>query len=112
MQDFQILDWQVNDYYPEEFVQNALGPIPLLVAANDFSSITEQLGRNLAAGFRPVPPGHGILFSEDEALIIPGLPSVAPVAYALHGLEKIYVYPAQWVVIAQLNGSFQAGRIV
>lgn len=112
MLEFHPLDWQVNDTYPEDFVVNALGPVPTLINANDVRQVHEQLEEILAAGWNPEGDSLGWQFNADESLIYPGLPPVMPVAYAMHGLEKVYMFPAQWMVIYQLDGSYQVGRIV
>jgi hypothetical protein len=111
MLDFHPLDWQVNENYPKDFVLNALGPVPNLLNANDVRQVHEQLNEILAAGWNPEGDKLGWQFNADESLSYPGMPPVMPVAFAQHGLEKVYMYPAQWMVILQLDGSYQVGRI-
>lgn len=111
MTEFLPLDWQVNDNYDQDFVINALGPVPTLLNANDMRTAAQQLDEILQLGWNPEPDNLGWEFHEDTSLTFPGLPPLAPVARAQHGLERIYMYPAQWMVILQLSGSFQVGRI-
>lgn len=109
---FKPLDWNINDNYPEDFVENALGPVPNLINSLDNRQIKDQLNEILSFGWNPEGPTAGWQFHADSSLEGSGLPPVMPVAYARHGLEQVYVFPAQFIVISQLNGDYEVGRIV
>ena len=109
---FKPLDWQVNDNYSQYFIINALGPVPKLLNANDARQVKDQLNEVLERGWVPEGPDLGWQFNEDCSLQGNGLPPVMPVAYAQHILERLYMYPAQFMVICQLDGSYQVGRII
>lgn len=109
---FRPLDWQGNENYDRDFVLAALGPVPTLINALDMRFVHEQLDEKLQRGWVPEAPTAGWQFNDDCSLIYPGLPPVMPVAYAMHGLETVYMYPAQWMVIQKIDQSYQIGRIL
>lgn len=107
MSTFAILDWYLNDNYPD--AQAMLGRIPLLLDPACTDPAWMQFRDNLGH-WNPEPPGWWDL-GADDTLHYPGLPPVMPAAVAMLRQEKIMVYPAGWVVIAQPNGEYTVARI-
>ncbi len=102
-----ILDWHLNDRYPDAV--SRLGPIPGLITPASPDPAWKQFEANLY--WNPEPADSGWKLLGDDALIYPGLRPVMPVAMAWLRGEKILIYPAGWVVIAQLNGDFSICRM-
>ena len=108
---FQVLDWHLNDRYPD--AMQHLGRIPLLVDPNCADPIWLQVQDNYPQRWNPVLADERAKWTltADDYLIYPGLPPLAPVAMAWHGSERLLVYPAGWVVVAELGGDFTVARI-
>lgn len=104
-------DWLVNDYYPEDEQRLHLGAIPTYLNAASSDPIWLQLQENSRSGWNPVPPGAGFQFSQDDVLLYPGLPPLSPVAMATHLGERIFIYPANFVLILQLNQDYSLARV-
>lgn len=103
MTKFTPLDWAENIDYNEQ-IRNRYKKITLTIDANDRRPIWEQLCSTV--GWKPIPPNESFSLNADETLTYPGLPPTLPILRAQHGLERIYVYPAGFVIILQLSGSY------
>lgn len=102
-----ILDWHINLNYPNDI--SLLGPLPGLITPASQDNAAQQLADNLF--WNPEPDDGRWTLLADDALLHTGLPPITPVAMAhLHG-ERILIYPAGWVVVAQLNGEFAVCRM-
>jgi len=102
-----ILDWRLNDNYPNAI--SLLGPVPALVTAASDDVAWQQFHDNHF--WEPQDSTHGWKLMADDALLYPNLPPVMPVAFAWLRGEKIMIYPAGFVVIVQLNGDFSICRM-
>lgn len=97
-----LLDWHINDNYSDAL--SLMGPIPALLTPASQDPAYLQLAENLY--WNPEPNDGKWKLMADDALFHTGLPPVMPVAMAHLRGERILIYPAGWVVIAQLNGEF------
>lgn len=109
---FPVLDWHINDQYPETDARQYLGRIPLLLNPQCDDPVWLQVQDNYPGGWQPVLDREKWTLTADEYLIYPGLPPVAPAAMAWLRSEKILVYPAGWVVVVALGGDFTVARIM
>lgn len=109
---FPVLDWHLNEWYGAEALTH-LGRIPLLIDPNCADPVWQQVQDNYPQGWNPVLGDERSKWTltTDEYLIYPGLPPAAPAAMAWLRSEKILVYPAGWIVVAELNGDFTVARI-
>lgn len=109
---FPVLDWHLNEAYGNE-AHTYLGRIPLLIDPNCADPVWLQVQTNLPEGWNPVLADDRSKWTltADDYLIYPGLPPIAPAAMAWLRGEKVLVYPAGWIVVAQLNGEFTVARI-
>ena len=107
---FPPLDWHLSSLYSEADAMQHLGRIPLLIDPTCLEPVWMQVQTNYPHGWHPEPPGL-FTFTADEYLIYPGLPPAAPAAMAEHHDERILVYPAGFVVVAQRSGAFTVARI-
>lgn len=110
---FPVLDWHTNTLYSEADARAHLGRIPLLIDPNCDDPVWQQVQDNLPAGWCPVLGEERAKWSlfNDDYLMYPGLPPVAPAAMAYLRSEKILVYPAGWVVVVEPGGDFTVARI-
>ena len=106
----QPLDWYYNENTDQDLANNSIGRIPQFVSLYDPRSAHEQLDAYSGSGWNPELPGLWSI-SSDLALIYPGLPPTMPIASAYLRGEQILIYPAGWVCIMQLNGSYSIARI-
>ena len=104
------LDWHLNDRYPNP--ETYLGSIPTVLDALDPDPIYRQFDRRSPGGWWPELPDKGWQLTADDALLFPGLPPLMPAAHAWHLGEKVLVYPAGWVCVVQLGGSYTIARIL
>jgi hypothetical protein len=104
---FRPLGWQLNDNYPNP--EEHLAGLPRYINASSTDPIWLQISENSRSGWHPEPGGFEL--SADEHLLFPGLPPLAPAAYAGHLGEKVLAYPAGWVCIVQLGGAFSVARV-
>lgn len=104
-----ILDWYINDNVRD--AQAHLGLLPTYITSASTDPAWLQIEEHSRSGWNPhlTPKGFGLV--HDDYLTFPGLPPLAPAAYAYHLGEKILAYPAGWVVIVQLNGQFSCARV-
>lgn len=110
---FPVLDWHLNtSSYKEDDARQHLGRIPLLLDPNSPDPVWLQIQTNYPEGWCPVMDREKWTLTADDYLIYPGLPPVAPAAMAWLRAERILVYPAGWVVVTTLDGSFTVARIM
>jgi hypothetical protein len=78
-----------------------------MLSEDDPRSAREQLNEGYAhaGGWRPSTIGFKL--SNDAALLYPGDPPQHPWAATSLRNETILVYPGEWVLILQENGSFE-----
>lgn len=105
-----ILDWQVNAREPEAEVRRWLPAIQAYTRADSTDPLWFQL-EHTAERYTPMDASKGFEFSADEYLCYRGLDPLAPVAMAHHLGERIFVFPAHFVVIVQLNGDYTVARV-
>lgn len=105
-----ILDWHLNTQEPADWVRRWLPPIQAYTRADSADPLWYQL-QHTAERYTPYDGSRGFAFSEDQYLCFRGLDPLAPVAYAYHLGERIFVYPANFVVILQLNGDYTVARV-
>jgi len=103
------LDWHLNDRYPHP--EQYLGPITRYLDADSSLPCWTQLDEAAPHGWNPQLPGQGWELTADDRLVYPGLPPLAPAAFALHLGERIFIYPPGWVCIVQLGGAYSIGRL-
>jgi hypothetical protein len=92
--------------------QNDLGYLPEFLSERDLRPIKEQLnsGYSQHGGWRSMK-GFDLSPAPDYHLLYPGDPPLRPWAQtALRG-EVILVYPGDWVLILQTDGSFEVSRM-
>lgn len=108
-----VLDWHLNTDYGEADARAHLGRIPILIDPACPDPVWMQVSRNYPGGWNPVLGDERSRwsFTADSYLIYPGLPPLAPAAMAWHGSEQIFVYPAGWIVVAELEGAFTLARV-
>lgn len=109
---FPVLDWHLNeDYGPDALTH--LGRVPLLIDPNCADPVWQQVQDNYPQGWNPVVGEERSkwMLTDDDYLIYPGLPPLAPAAMAWLRSERILVYPAGWVVVVTLDGEFTVVRI-
>lgn len=94
------LDWHINDNYRSDHV----GARTLLINADDPSSAADQL---LTLGYPIIPPGTNITMTADDCLMRGGANPLPPAAFAMHHLERVFIYPFGWVAVVGLDGSFK-----
>ena len=102
-----LLDWQISDYPQAE---SEIRNIPLLFDADNPASLDHQLA-SIHPGIEPAPPSFFSL-SFDFCLLKEEMPPLQPIAQASHLGERIFIYPAGFIVILQLNQSFKAYRLI
>lgn len=105
------LDWMVNDQFPGDEQRQYMGGIPTYLDGNSTDPLWLQLDERSRSGWNPIPPGQGFQFAADDTLLYPGLPPLQPVAMATHLGERIFIYPAGFVLILQLNQDFSLARV-
>jgi hypothetical protein len=106
------LGWHENGNYLSDEVREAVGGLTTYLTSATTDPLWLQLDENSRSGWNPqLVADQGWELSADEHLIYPGLPPLAPAAYATHLGEKILVYPHGWVVIVQLGGAFSVARV-
>lgn len=104
------LDWHENISVAPTLVRQWLPPIAAYTNADSSDPLWLQL-QSTAEVYAPLPASKLFQFAVDEYLCYPGLEPLAPVAYAAHLGERIFVYPAGFVVILQLNGDYTVARV-
>jgi hypothetical protein len=112
---FPILDWHYNtSSYTMSDTLLHIGRIPLLLNPDSPDPVWQQVQDNYLGGWQPVlgDERKKWTLTADDYLIYPGLPAIAPAAMAWLRSERILVYPAGWVVVAELNGDFTVARIM
>jgi hypothetical protein len=89
-----------------------LGYLPGYLSENDPRSVKEQLhsGYRQGGGWRPLEK-FGLSPAPDYLLLYPGDPPLRPWAQAALRGEMILVYPGDWVLILQQDGSFEVARM-
>ena len=105
---FTICDWHHNSRVPN--AEQHLGRIPLLFNPDCADPAWLQLRDNYPEGWNPEAGGWTL--TGDEYLIYPGLPPVAPSAFAYLHDEKLLVYPAGWLVVVQPDGEYTVTRVM
>src|SRR5262245_38546221 len=86
-----------------------LGYLPEFLDENDPRSAREQLNANYIGGWNPL---SGFKFDpKTKALLYPEDPPIHPIASTDLRSEKIFVYPGDWVLILQHDGTFEAARL-
>lgn len=112
---FAVLDWHFNTHsYKESEALEHLGRIPLLLDPNSSDPVWLQVQENYPEGWCPVlgEERDKWTFTQDEYLIYPGLPPIAPAAMAWLRSERILVYPAGWIVVTERGKTdFTVARI-
>lgn len=111
---FPVLDWHFNVSYKEDEVRQHLGRIPLLLDPNCTDPVWQQVQDNYPEGWNPVlgDERDKWTLTGDDYLIYPGLPPLAPVAMAWLRSERVFVYPAGWMVVVTLGGDFTVARVM
>lgn len=109
MTPFPILDWHINTNVKD--ARDHLGRIPLIFNPDCPDPAWQQIKDNYPDGFEPEGSDKGWVLTADDALIYPGLPALEPSAFAMLRDQRILVYAAGWVVIAELEGAFTVVRI-
>ena len=105
------LDWQINSRYGPDG-EALLGALPRYINALSPEPAYRQIDAHSISGWHPESPFSGWEMTADDYLHFPGLPALEPVAFALHGLERIIAYPAGFVAIVELSGAFSVARIL
>lgn len=109
-----VLDWHHNTAsYSEADCKLYLGRIPILLDPDCADPVWLQVQTNYPGGWNPVlgDERDKWTFTADQYLIYPGLPPLAPAAMAWLRSEQVLVYPAGWLVVVDLEGSFTVARI-
>lgn len=104
------LDWNLNSNYPQ--AADHLGHLPSYINGDSSDEAWRQIHDAAISGWHPEPPSSGWQFTADDALLFPGLPPLAPCAYAYHLGERIFAYPFGFVCIVQLSGAFTVARVL
>lgn len=104
------LDWQLNADFPQ--ASDHIGSIPHYISADSSDEAYRQIHARSISGWHPESPSVGWQLAADDHLLFPGLPPLAPCAYAYHLGERIFIYPAGFVCIVQLSGAFSVGRVL
>jgi hypothetical protein len=88
-----------------------LGNLPDFLSAHDDRPAVRQLdsGYAFAGGWEPTPKFR--FNPMTQMLRYPGDPTMRPLARATLRDETILLYPADWVVVAQEDGSFEVARM-
>lgn len=110
MRSFIPLDWHTNSNYPESTVSAALRNIPMLFDSTSARSAEEQLSAHFP-GITSAPPEAGFSLSANSELLHPAIDALAPAAFAIHLGERIFVYPAGFICISQLSGSYKLFKL-
>lgn len=102
-----ILDWFVNENYPEAYRNAFSDPIVgLLTSASPLNAQEQLAGKMLFS-----PPTEKWELLDTNWLFYPGLPAMEPIAHAfLHG-EQIFTYYNNFYCIVQPDGRFTVGRL-
>jgi hypothetical protein len=102
-----ILDgvwWIVQGMRPEN-----LGYLPDFIEAADPRSMREQINDRYVSGWSPF---EGFTFDKRSfKLSYPGDPPMFPVAGTFLREEVLLLYPHDWVLILQPDGSWEAARL-
>lgn len=108
-----ILDWHSSGLYSEADTRQHLGRIPILINPDCADPVWLQVQTNYPDGWQPVVDGEREKWSltGDSYLLYPGLPPLAPAAMAWHKSEQVLVYPAGWLVVVDLEGTFTLARV-
>lgn len=102
MIDFLILDQRMSN--------SDLGYLPGFLSVRDSRPAKEQIdsGYRQHGGWMSM---KGFTLSDKLSLLYPGDPPQSPWAQAILRDEVILVYPGDWVLILQTDGSFEVSRI-
>jgi hypothetical protein len=103
------MEWLILDPRYVKIAAYHLGPLDGMLSVNDPRSVKEQLAAGYAqyGGWRPMP-GFKLVNTD---LVYPGDPPMSPWAATMIRDERIYVYPHDWVMIRQLDNSFEVCRM-
>lgn len=105
------LDWHVNTAYSSDVITPIVAPLTLYIDGDCADPVWLQIEDSSASGWHPQLTPKGFELHADDVLTFPGMPPIAPAAYAYHLGEKVLAYPAGWVCIVQLGGEFSLARV-
>jgi len=105
------LDWQINERADPALIRAWLPPAQAYTDASSTEPLWLQLENKAKGGWHPLSADRGVILGADDYLMMPGLAPLAPVAYAVHLGERIFVYPAAFICLVQLGGAYSIGRI-
>ncbi len=86
------------------------GFIPSFLDADDPRPAREQFNERYLGGWRPAPPGLSFDF-DTVTLSYPGDPPMTPISAMQFRAEIILLFPSDWVLILQRDGSWEACRM-
>jgi hypothetical protein len=86
------------------------GFIPSFLYADDPRPAREQFNERYVGGWMPGPPG--LVFDFDTVtLTYPGDPPMTPISAMQFRTEWVLLFPSDWVLILQQDGSWEVARM-
>lgn len=99
------------DSLSQEDLFNIVGEIPFWLDEMDPRPARDQLDDHYQHGGGWMPIQGFTLRKKDMALCYPGDPDMMPLAYCALRDERIVFYPHAWVMVLQLDDTFEVCRM-